>query len=103
MNPFKWVWNILSSMFYFLFNPKELASALTDAKTQAVYHLSSLYTAVGIFTTSLVYPEWARTLAVASKATWDSAYVWMTEGPGGIAAKEAWAIAKELFFGGPVA
>lgn len=102
-NPFSWLWNLVSTMFYFLFNPKELAKALADSKVQAVYHLSSINTAVGTFVTSLAYPEWARSAAATAAVAWAALYEWATVGPGGIAAKEAYALVVELVFGGPAA
>lgn len=101
-NPFSWAWNLVYTMFFFLFNPKELGKALADSKTQAVYHLSSINTAVGTFVASLAYPEWARAMAATAAVSWSALVEWSTVGPGGIAVREAWSIVKELVGGAAV-
>ena len=92
---FTWVWDIVYHMVYLLIHPKELKQAIADGRTQAIYHLSSIYTWVGAFFTSLSYPAWAQDLAMYGKVVGVHSWDYMTTGPGGVAVKEAFKMGRE--------
>ena len=94
-NPFSVLVNTVKGVAYFVFHPKELAKALVDPKSQAIYHTSSINTAVGAGVTSAAYPNWARDLARSGKEVANSALEWIAT-DGYVMAKTAVDMVKEF-------
>jgi hypothetical protein len=98
MNPISVVWNTLVVFFDLMVHPRKLKAALINPEVQAVYHLSSMITFVGLFMSSLAYPAWARELAIQSKQAVAAGYAWLTDGAGGDALKAVWEVLREFIW-----
>lgn len=94
-NPFSYLWVTVKGLAYYAVHPKELAKATVDPKIGAIYHVSSVNTAVGLGSLSVAKPTWARDLTTAAGNALVEAKTWLaTEGP--LYVKAAAEMAKEF-------